>query len=223
MDALLTAASTVAGVLVQIFDLAALSIGNASAALALTSYATGLCIPVVKEIDTFIHVRNNVIPHQPLEWLKATIQLRILNYTSDWRDGFVLQVLFVTETPFDLFPRFDTRCSSREECGFDALSTMLPVHLLYQRGDGIDAHRRSLPDLNERCQRSSNAGNAFKRTTGRCSGQSGSTRSATRRGSRPRKNRSPRSRLQRHPRHPRPPSGPHLRAGVAPSAGRRLS
>ena len=113
MDALLTAASTVAGVLVQIFDLAALSIGNASAALALTSYATGLCIPVVKEIDTFTHVRNNVIPHQPLEWLKATIQLRILNYTSDWRDGFVLQVLFVTETPFDLFPRFDVPCSSR--------------------------------------------------------------------------------------------------------------
>ena len=28
---------------------------------------------------------------------------------------------------------------------------MLFVHILYQRVDRIDAHRRSLPDLNERC------------------------------------------------------------------------
>ena len=66
--------------------------------------------------------------------------------------GFILHVLFATETPFDIFPRVDnTLLVTQEECRFDALSTMLPVHLLYQRRDCIDAHRRGIPDLNERC------------------------------------------------------------------------
>ena len=106
----------------------------------------------IASIVTFYLRLNKAGLHQPLEWLKATTQLRISNYTSDWRDGFVLQVLFVTETPFDLFPGFDIPLLiTQDECGFDALSTMLLVHLLYQRRDRIDAYRRSLPDLNERC------------------------------------------------------------------------